>query len=1238
MPTQRGLWLWSVVALITTGCQDEPVDLKVRDFSPTMNADAPSPDAAVGRPPDGATTESPPATGPVEKCRPAMGQAGPARTQLMQEGAGPSAPEVSVNTMTVEQLYEGFDKLCSACHGNPAAKMGNLLVRGLDDFKLSVGQDSLDRIKTTDRALAMPKDNKLLSERAAANPKDGVVVLALRLEAWLKANKASTFPDPTSSPSTPTDNAPVFTNGQPYALSKSLGSSLTNMGSCIPAREVVSSDVEPMNKLDAKFASILKFQDLPTKLSETDLFTLDSQLLAQQGVISFAPGYTLWADDAHKMRYVRVPRGESIKFVIATQSFDIPDNTRFYKTFLKEVKDKSGNVGYRKMETRLIIARKSVEKPGSDLPEIKAVYATYQWNADETEATLLAEPYKDGTDFADRIIEYVKDEAIDEALTAKMDRYADPFAEGAKRHYALPGADRCVQCHLGQPSFVLGFLPLQIRRRPVGEGGVVEPAEPDELNQLERFIDYGLVTGITKAEIARKILPLEKSQGERNPRNEHELAAQGYMLGNCAHCHNPNGYTSRTAPLLKTVLNFLPSPDGGGIFQFPLDRVSPRIKRSLPQVDNPKLDVKSAEKDTAQAVVVEMPYITPSRYDVGSGPLSPYDWRSTVPSYVDPTNTRVYTPPTLAPWRSLIFRNVHSGFTYSDNTTIFPHMPQSTAGHDCRAPKLLGEWMLSIPSIDYEFEKDTVRLERDNRPQPYVEVPVGHPRYAEALKAAQQRVVDFANDPAVTECSNAADIIDANAASLDPVLWDASVLTPTSSEWPRRIPERAHWVSLDNRVALSTTWEPRNQSWKQSLVDGMVPPPADPTPENVAKQEEQALLLPILQRSRWDAELKRFALEEVPFGFWQKKPECKLEGVKKASSYAPDPRWTWLDRVKDREQPVYSQAPGAAIFGMICINCHGASFEANGRQANVVVEITGGRVTVANFRDGLFGPRTSPGAGRQSVFTTPGVDSPDDWAARYLAWMALGGTLKPIPPAVLQVVGDTPVLGKTISRGAAASANMLEVAKVVCAAVLPTAAQAGYATKKYSREIGDYDLWRRVCAFRNQVPVREISVDSDTILKVSIERDAVHEEVRLYRRDSPAYLPGTQFWDLYDGTMKTGVGQGVVEPECLAPKVNGSLGPAESQRAFDAAYEAARARNTPGLRPVCPGSSLVQQPGAPLPEKTPLTVEEQNSWALQGAVNAGFAVFSYVDAVTRNQVPVQLAYDQCEQLKANGQP
>src|SRR5215467_10322955 len=100
-----------------------------------------------------------------------------------------------------------------------------------------------------------------------------------------------------------------------------------------------------MDKLDAFFASAT---ELPQRLDQTDLITFDSEALARTGVISFAPAYPLFSDNARKMRHIRVPRGQSLRFDKERQEFTIPANTRVYKTFLKKVIDANGEERYRK--------------------------------------------------------------------------------------------------------------------------------------------------------------------------------------------------------------------------------------------------------------------------------------------------------------------------------------------------------------------------------------------------------------------------------------------------------------------------------------------------------------------------------------------------------------------------------------------------------------------------------------------------------------------------------------------------------------------------------------------------------------------------------------------------------------------------------------------------------------------------------------------------------------------------
>ena len=122
-----------------------------------------------------------------------------------------------------------------------------------------------------------------------------------------------------------------------------------------------------------------------------------------------------------------------------------------------------------------------------------------------------------------------------------------------------------------------------------------------------------------------------------------------------------------------------------------------------------------------------------------------------------------------APWRSLIYRNVDSPFAYFDDYVPFPHMPMNTFGYDCRAPRIMGNWMVGLPAarkrpsipedglpkriatiVTYFDEFGVKQVVNgfnlsawDDSPQPYVEVKPDDPRYADAVKQAQARLDEY---------------------------------------------------------------------------------------------------------------------------------------------------------------------------------------------------------------------------------------------------------------------------------------------------------------------------------------------------------------------------------------------------------------------------------------------------------------------------------------------------------------
>ena len=430
----------------------------------------------------------------------------PARATVIEVGMG-TTPSTSANGTTyfTSDLFGLFKSNCGGCHVE--TNLGTFQVSSTN-FAQKVTQMVVDTIKSPDPAVFMPPSNSGGVDFSTRAPTDPIVQLVSLLQAWIdQGSPSDAF---TLAPTGGTD-ATMMAN---YTVTTDLSGQLTNIGTCVPNKASYATSVTTMDDLDAFFAAATQ---LPDTIDKTDLVSLDSATLAQVGVVSYAPAYPLWSDDAGKMRYVRVPRGKTIAFDKAKQAFTIPANTRFYKTFLKQVTDADGNQSFRKIETRLIVSRPDEEMPDGTVVQ-KALYGTYVWNDDETSATLLSDPLRNGQPFRDRVITYFVDEPkaqmIIDSAPLNLDFALQVENTGVVRHYALPGSTRCVACHMGSPSaaFVLGFTPLQVARRPAGQSGVIEAPADDELTQLQRLIDLGVISGMTSPD---DVLPLEKSQGAR---------------------------------------------------------------------------------------------------------------------------------------------------------------------------------------------------------------------------------------------------------------------------------------------------------------------------------------------------------------------------------------------------------------------------------------------------------------------------------------------------------------------------------------------------------------------------------------------------------------------------------------------------------------------------------------------------------------------------------------------------
>jgi mono/diheme cytochrome c family protein len=1171
------------------------------------------------------------------ECRKVV-SAHPYHTKLVKDEPQPSLA-------FVDDLFLKFKAHCGSCHVD--TNLGGFKVTP-QTFTRVVDQKVVDAIQSNietcpegdEQCVAfMPPveaNGRPWSEREG-NKSDPVNLFVQEIQAWLSQSKDGKPPDDVYT-------LPAELSGKsPYPVDEAFASASTSLGTCVPDAGMVATEPNNACDIDARFAAMQRDTTSPTlvdriglplTLDQTDLFTLDSAELAKFGVISYSPAYPLWTDDAGKQRYIRVPRGTSVKYVKETKTFDIPENTRFYKTFLKKVKVGPNEYRYRKIETRVIVSRDNGQ----------SLFGTYEWNNEETNATLVTSPLRNGEPFTD----VLKTIITDEPLAAEIQRKKEAGEvrnvtyeldrQHAVRRYAIPGSERCIQCHMGNPDFVLAFSPLQVNHRPCDqatldkqgycEGGIIETTDTDEVSQLQRLIDYGVITGYDE-----EPLKLEDSQGARKARSPEELIAQGYLLGNCAHCHNPTGYPTKQNPELEHLLDFLPS-EAGGVFEFPLDRTSPRIKRG-------------------QLGEISLPYITPSLRDIMVTPVSDRESVKWLPKQVaSPDGKSVDFID--APWRSLIYRNVDTPFTYTDNYAIYPHMPLNSPGFDCRAPRILAEWMTSIPAVKKrpELSEDfpvVPNLTSPNQyggeidPQPYLEVKPGEPRFEYAQEQAKKKLAEYRKGNRYHYCPDTSDIVD-----IDVVRGLAQVPRDIGAQSSlglpgEGVPDRSHWVVTD-LTEPPGEWSPRRTDWEDVLVNGNVPPHGvSPSSGGVFTEAEaarnaQLQVVEMLQSITLTDAFKTFGKTKMPFGVWQSKPECatKLAKQPKLSEYASggshaNERLRWMDDNKNQDLSgsVYQATPGESIYRMICINCHGANADSKGRQASTLQDMTGGTGRVANFRDGLFGPTGSHGANRARVFNPP------EWSPRYLPWMALGGTLTKIPQAILDLVANTQVLGvsRDASVGNTASANMLQVAQNLCYGVANVGAlgsrpispttlfeNRGWTDLNRGSGLivtnGDAELWHHVCARDNPPPIRALQVGG-----TEESRNLTGSEFDLYW---PASYPATAAIGDDRGRSQPQLKGDNIFPWCVVAPSDPSMAEwVAAQKTFD---------QKP--LPICPAEFLTaeNQFKVELDDQARYHYPDAQKWALRGAINAGLAVFVYLDDLIGNDTPANPRFNECELL------
>jgi hypothetical protein len=312
--------------------------------------------------------------------------------------------------------------------------------------------------------------------------------------------------------------------------------------------------------------------------------------------------------------------------------------------------------------------------------------------------------------------------------------------------------------------------------------------------------------------------------------------------------------------------------------------------------------------------------------------------------------------------------------------------------------------------------------------------------------------------------------------------------------------------------------------------------------------------------------------------------------------------------------------------------------------ADTILDLTGGDTRVANLRDGFFGAQGKNRAtefGKALSFNDEIVanTSSEDWAARYLLWMGLGGTQRRIPAPVLNVVATTLVFGEKrggLERLGKVGANMLAVPEFLCKQLLqPDPAldwlpfdlgrgllpSRNYFPQKdpkvrpgqpFFSNNGDLELWERICSGGEAFPF---------VMRVFMRKHEHEPDLET----GPVALPDRTRADFESG-MRVGQGGQVVasltdansRPWCL------DLSDPDTRDAILSAFRSKYPGQEP---PECPPARHAVDPAL---------------WAKRGAMYAGLTVFFYLDALTRGQVESPVEYDKCEKLPepsaCKGQP
>ena len=218
--------------------------------------------------------------------------------------------------------------------------------------------------------------------------------------------------------------------------------------------------------------------NFPKQLSHTGLFSNTAKHQPHPALIPYSVAVPHWNGGATEENYIAMPGDEKVSMTFsANRGWSLPEGSVLVQTL---------SLGGRRVETRLL-TRQQKEWAGY----------SYEWNAQQTDATLVG---RDGKDLQLRV-------------------------KGQVHPWRIPSRAECMVCHSRAVKYVLGLTDIQMNR--THDYGTFKG------NQLDVLKSISALKQIKRP----KDGPILKLVNPRNPKANLTARVRSYWQANCSHCH-----------------------------------------------------------------------------------------------------------------------------------------------------------------------------------------------------------------------------------------------------------------------------------------------------------------------------------------------------------------------------------------------------------------------------------------------------------------------------------------------------------------------------------------------------------------------------------------------------------------------------------------------------------------------------------------------------------------------------